>query len=289
MQIRALSPLNPIPPSHLHPLRIDPAALVTKQRRDQRADVLRFADAAEGGLGGEHLHRLRIVGEAAAEVGEDGPRRDGVDADAARSELDGEVAGQHLEPTLHRGVDGVAGRRHARGRAGDVHDGPALGDERQEGLREEIRPLEMDIEEAVEIRLRGLLERRAAAHAGVVDETVDAAPPEGRREAPLQIGAEAGKVLDAADVEGQGHGLAAPALDRRDGVVGEHDAPAALGAGKGRRLADPAAGPGDEDDLHAACSGVAGVDLHPAARLTDPHDLETPKCSPLGRAIAFGA
>ena len=50
-----------------------------------------------------------VAHHAAAEIGLDRAGSDRVDRDAARAELFGQVAGQHLDRALHRGVGAVPG------------------------------------------------------------------------------------------------------------------------------------------------------------------------------------
>jgi hypothetical protein len=58
--------------------------------------------------------------------------------------------------------------------AGDVEDATAIGEQRQQRLGEEERPLDLDADQLVELLLGGLGERRVDADAGVVDEEVKA-------------------------------------------------------------------------------------------------------------------
>src|SRR5262245_23521942 len=78
-----------------------PVIIVGQQRRDHRTDVVRNTDPAERGHAGDELVDRRVAPhDAAAEVGGDGARRDGIDSNAARTEFLGEVAGEYLQGAL---------------------------------------------------------------------------------------------------------------------------------------------------------------------------------------------
>jgi hypothetical protein len=102
-----------------------------------------------------------------------------------------------------------------RGRAGDVHDRSAVGHQRQQRLGQEERPLEVDVEQAVELILADGRDRVEQAVAGVVDQTVEVgAVPDGLQRSATPV-AEGGEGRDLADVQLQGDGLAAGLLDLR--------------------------------------------------------------------------
>src|SRR5271154_1714073 len=81
---------------------------------------------------------------------------------------------QHFDRSLHRGVDRPSGRGSASPRGRYVDDPPAVIDEGEKLLRQEEHALEMDVANAVELFLGGLLKRHIAVIvASVVDQKVE--------------------------------------------------------------------------------------------------------------------
>ena len=143
----------------LDPLGIDPTILLGKQRRYHRADVIWQTSTPEGGHVRNTLVQVWIVAnDAAAEIGGDGTRSDGVDGDPPRPRLLGQAAGENLDRALHRGIGGAWRDGDARKARRDSHDPATVVDQRKELLRQEEHALEVDIIEAVQFCLGRLLE-----------------------------------------------------------------------------------------------------------------------------------
>jgi len=129
---------------HFDSLRVDPAVVLRKQACDHRPDVVWQAGAAEGGHVREQLVDVRVVADAAAaEIGLDRTGRHRVDRDAAPAQLLCHVAGEHLDRALHARIGGVAGKGRAGQAGGQVHDAPAVRNQRQQRLHQEVDPLEV--------------------------------------------------------------------------------------------------------------------------------------------------
>jgi hypothetical protein len=112
-------------------------------------DVIGFPDTSEGGLAGEQ--GFELVVEAAAEFGADGARRYRVRSDPAAAEFLGHVAGEDFQSTLEARVGGDSSGGDPGGRAGQVHDVPTVGHQRQQCLGEEERSFEVHVEQPVEL------------------------------------------------------------------------------------------------------------------------------------------
>jgi vitamin B12 transporter len=268
---------------HLDPLSVHPTVLIGQQGGDHRADIVGQPGAAQGGDRGDEAVAFGLVAHrAAAEIGFDGPGRHGVDGDAARPQLLGQIAGQHLDRALHGGVGGKA-RQAEAGQAGrQVDDPPAIGDQRQQGLGQEEHAFEMDVHQAVEFRFGGLGEGGVDADAGIVDEVVEALAPPGFGQDGFHRLGEGAERGDVAGIEAQRHRLAAQRGDLRHrafglgpiGMIGQQNVAAAPGDGQGGVAAQAPAGAGDQGDLvglggmHAIAHGgmlrmMGGVDPHP--------------------------
>ncbi|MDX6685138.1 MAG: hypothetical protein QOF86_1266 [Baekduia sp.] len=184
---------------------------------------------------------------------------DRVDADAlAARPLLGEVAGQAVEPRL---AGAVRGLRQARGgeaqHARDVDDAAARLHDRRGGLGHPVGAVEVDVDDAAELLGRLARGGDRGAHAGVVDEDVDAAQLADRG-----LDQRAG-VLGLADVGGDGDRPAARGLHQRLRVleaVGAAGAQRYVGSRLGQRLGerDTQAGgrAGDDGDLAVEAEGV---------------------------------
>ena len=182
-----------------------------------------------------------------------------VDGDAARAQFLRHVLGQHLHRAFHRRIRGVARQREARQPGRHVDDAAAIGDQRQQLLRQEEHALEVNVEEHVELRLGGLGDRRMGADAGVIDEEVEAlALPCGRQQL-LQLLRERAERADVAGVEPQRRGARAARLDLGDdgmggrlvAVIREDDVDALLRQFQCGALAEAAAAA--RDDCQFAC------------------------------------
>ncbi len=162
--------------------------------------------------------------------------------------------GQHLHAPLHGGVGGVARHGEAGEAGGEVEDAPAVLDERQQRLGQEEGALEVDVEQGVELLLRGLLEAGVNADAGVVDQKVEAGALPLPGEQPGHFFGEGGKGGALAHVQGQGMGLYAEGTGtghHRLGLpglaaVGNDEIDAFGREGQGAVFAKATAGPCDE-------------------------------------------
>jgi hypothetical protein len=105
-------------------------------------------------------------------------RRDGVDPDASRGQLDRQRPGQVDDGALGRVVDGRARVPTEAGDRGDVDDAPAPVDEvRQCGLGDEHDRLDVDRHHLPPLGDPHIGERHGAGDASVVDEHIET--PEG--------------------------------------------------------------------------------------------------------------
>src|SRR6266436_3864846 len=94
-------------PRDFNPLTVDPSSAVRKQRRYERSNVFRDSDAPESSLAGDHLVEGGVVTHGnTAKVGLDRAGRDNVDSHASGPKLLSEIAGEHLDATLHRCIGG---------------------------------------------------------------------------------------------------------------------------------------------------------------------------------------
>src|SRR4051812_49035358 len=158
----------------LDPLAREPVVLGTQQGGDRGADVVGDRDPAERRERGDVLADLGVVAdEAVAEVGGDRAGGDHVRGDAPRAELDRHVAGERLDGGLDRTVGRALWARETSEAAREVDDRAAVGDQRQQRLREEERALEVDGEERVDVFFADVGDHPAARVARVVDEVVE--------------------------------------------------------------------------------------------------------------------
>ena len=211
----------------------------------------------ERGLAGEH--GFEFVVQAPPEVGADGARRDGVGADAALTELLGHVAGKHLQPTLEGGVWRHPGGGHTRGGTGDVDDARASTQQRQQCLGKEERPLQVHVEQTVELFLGHGLDRIEQPEPGVVHQATQRGGAPGALQGVLHLRGKCRKAAGVAHIQLQGHCRAAFCLDALHhqlgsmglGVVGEDDAHAALRAVQRGAGTNATAAAGDQYVFHA--------------------------------------
>ena len=99
---------------------------------------------------------------------------------------------------------------------GQVHDAPAVRDQRQQRLREEEHALEVDVDQLVELRLGRLSERGHVAVAGVVNEVIEGVALPGLAQHLPQAVSERRKASNVADIELDGDHLAAQRFDLGD-------------------------------------------------------------------------
>jgi hypothetical protein len=97
----------------------------------------------------------------------------------------------NLHPTLHRRIGGFAREAKSRQPGGNIHDASAIGDQRQQLLRQEENAFEVNVHELIELLLRGLGEARVHAGAGVVDQIREPVPLERVLQSFPQIGCKA--------------------------------------------------------------------------------------------------
>jgi len=92
-----------------------------------------------------------VPDDAAAKIGGDGTGRYGVDCDLSRPQLASHVACQCLDGCFNRAVANAVGHREAGEAGGYIHDAAAVVHERQQFLRQEKWPLEVDGVESVHV------------------------------------------------------------------------------------------------------------------------------------------
>ena len=149
---------------------------------EDRGDVDLRAARLDGAhhRSGDRLGRLGPVApDAGARLGEhagvaDQAREDDRHADAGPVEVLPQRRGEAAQPELRGGVDPRAVRRLLAGHRGHEHDvaAAALGHAGDGGLGQEHRRAEVDVEHAVDLLGRVLLDAAAARHGRVGDEDV---------------------------------------------------------------------------------------------------------------------
>ena len=116
-----------------------------------------------------------LRGQRGVHLGAKEPRRDRVDLDVVRRELDREAARQHRDAALAGLVRHRRRPRQARHQRADVDDlagAPRL-HRRDDGARHVERRVEVGRHQAAPVGVAELDDRRAVLDAGVVDEDVD--------------------------------------------------------------------------------------------------------------------
>jgi hypothetical protein len=167
-------------------------------------------------------------------------------------------------------------RGDAGGGAGHVDDLPAVGDQRQQRLSQEERPLEMHIEQCVELGLGHRRDRAVHAVASVVDQGVEIRTAPRCLDGGLQCVAELPERRCVRDVERQGDRGATSGGDVVHhahrcfgiGVVGENHAHPPLGARPCRSGAQAAATSGNDDDRHVVRPSVVADDVESTPNTT---------------------
>ncbi len=161
----------------------------------------------------------------------------------------------------------MAGHDETGQARGQVQDAAAVGDQRQQGLREEEHALQVHVHQQVELFFRGLGEGRMHAEARVVDQEVEALAPPGLRQRVAHLDGEGGEAAAVADVELQGQRAPAQGLDLRHRVggvgsvalVGQQHIGALGCQRQGGVAALAAAAAGDEGDRGGGGSGHGGL------------------------------
>ena len=181
------------------------------------------------------------------------PGGDGVDGDAARAELLGEIAGEDFDGALHGCVGGAAGIGEAGEAGGDVDDAAPVIDEGEKFLSEEEDAFEVDVIDGVEFVFGGFFDGGVVGGSGVVDEIVEAVGAkllEGAAEL-FDEGVE-GAGVAGVELEGDGFGSGV------EGSGGDLVGFGTIGV-EGKDGADAA--PGEmEDGVAAEAAGASGDD-----------------------------
>lgn len=242
---------------------VDPAAFFRAEERDDAADVIGYADAAQGSLCGEKLTQAGMAQGVFCEVGFDGTGSNGVRGDAASTEFFRQIAGEDFDGTFHGGICSVTRNGEACEASGGVHDAATIGEQGQELLREEEDAFEMNVEQVIKIFLGSLGEGSSAINASVVDEKIEVvALPFGleRFGEGFHEGVEAAGLRD---IELEQGGFAAELFDLGQHgfafgfafAIGEDDVGAIAGEFEGGVAAKAAAAAGDEGDFMGVVHG----------------------------------
>lgn len=247
-----------LPAGDFDPLGVDPAVVFGEESGDHEADVIGNAHTTEGGDAGDMIVELRVVADGTtAEIGFDRTRRDGVDGDSATAEFFCEVDGEYFDRAFDSGVDRVAGQGEAGEAGGNVDDASAIGNEREKFLGEKEHAFEMDVHEAVELFLSGLLDRSVDAVTSVVDQMVKGFAVPMFAQGGAEFLRETFEGCNIAGVELNGDSLATDCLNLgndRSGIftpamIGENDiAASASDVGSGVAT-ESTAGSGDQSDF----------------------------------------
>src|ERR1700722_12684997 len=148
---------------NLDTLRIDPAIVLSEQRRDHPADVVGNACPSQRCPFCHPFVYGRIVADnPATKICLRSSRCHNVDSNPTRAKLLRHVLRQHLKRALHRGVDGTARTDHASSCCRYVDDPAAIVDEGKKLLGEEEDAFEVDVVDAVEFFLRRRLKWHVA-------------------------------------------------------------------------------------------------------------------------------
>ena len=121
------------------------------------------------------LVELRVLLQRTRQVGREVPRADRVRLDVVPRPVRAHPLRQHLQPALGGAVGGDPFARRLAHHRADVDDlaAAALDHPRRDRARDEERARQVDVEHALPLVERPLLERLAPRHAGVVDQHVD--------------------------------------------------------------------------------------------------------------------
>ena len=124
-----------------------------------------------------HCVNSGLSTSACGELGLEVARAQAVDLDAVLAPVDRHALGQHLHRALAGGVGRDAGATQLALHRADVDDLAALAPDHvaRHRLADQEHAVEVGLHQLVPVGLGELLERRAALHAGVVDEDVDGA------------------------------------------------------------------------------------------------------------------
>lgn len=220
-QVRFRSRSDPLSSGYFDPLRIHPAVVAGKQTCDHRSDVVRHPDPAKRRHVGEQAIDLRVVAHAtAAEVRLDCARRHRVDGNTALAQFLRHITGEHFDCSFHRCVHAVTGKADPGKTGGQIDDASTVGDQRQQGLGQEKHALEVNVDEAVELRFRGLVDQGVFAVAGIVDEVIDVIARPAILELAAQLSDEGRDVIELAGIKLKGNRLAAKRPDLLDDSLG---------------------------------------------------------------------
>ena len=231
---------------------------IGQQGRNRPANIVRQASAAQGGVIGNHrIHIGVIAHRAAAEVGGNRARCQGVHGNTPWAQFFSLVARQDFHRAFHRCVGGIPRQAEARQAAGDIDDAPAIADQRQQFLREEKRCLHMDRHQLVELGFGGFGKACVGANPGVVDQEVEMLLGEHILEQCADLANECIEGCALADVQLQHGGATAQGLYLgnhglgfgRCAVVSADDVDALRSQVQGGAFAQATAGASDECDF----------------------------------------
>ena len=172
-----------------------------------------------------------------------------VDGNVAFAEFDGKVAREYFDPALHRCICRVARIAKARETTREIHDPAAVGDDRQQRLREKEHAFEMHAHELIELRFGRVGKRAPMPIPALFTRTLKRSTPQVAASVLLEARCEGGERGDVAGVERQrdgglpagddrGHHLVGSGLLRE---IGDDDAVAGIGEAEGGSAAETAA------------------------------------------------
>jgi hypothetical protein len=239
------------------------------QQGNRGANIVWPAGATQRGVARDHFVHLGVITHGAtAEIGFDRTGGEDIHADVACTELLGLVTRQHFHRAFHGCISAIARQAETGQTAGNIDDACAVIEQWQQGLREEKRPLEMDVHQQVELFDGGVDEIRMHADPGVVDQKVEVLSVELVAQDSCHFGSEIGELFTAPDVELQHGGATTEAFDFGDqrlsligaAVVSADDVDALGDQMQGCVFAKATTGAGDQCDftVHGTSSSAVG-------------------------------
>ncbi|GBH10474.1 Superfamily I DNA and/or RNA helicase [Pseudomonas syringae pv. actinidiae] len=103
--------LKQLPTGNIKRGAVGPGHVIGQNRGDRCAYVTRQTDTPQGdALCHIGVHVFVVAHCAAAKIGCDGTRGNGIHANLTRAELYGHVTGQHFQRRFYRGIEAVAGQ-----------------------------------------------------------------------------------------------------------------------------------------------------------------------------------
>ena len=146
-----------------------------EQRKETAPAMSSGSTSRPAGVRSADAEHLLAVREVLERAGLDDAAGDGVDADPARRELDGEVADDRLERRLRRADEHVVLEHALRAEARDRDDRGAVAASRRGRAREREQRPGVRVHRPVPVLVLGLERRPDDAGGGVVDEDVERA------------------------------------------------------------------------------------------------------------------